>query len=209
MYFPLPRLIAIGATSALIAINALSPAFAAGPADKVRVRGTVVSLNGDQLKVNSREGKPVTVTLQPGWKVSAVAKASIGDIKPGDFVGIASLPKSEGGDGALEVLILPPQLKGMGEGSYGWDLKPNSTMTNATVADAVKSVSGSTVTVNYHGKEKKISIPDGTPVVTLAPATPDDVKPGAVVFVSTDKGADGSLSAAQLIVGKNGVVPPM
>jgi hypothetical protein len=138
-----------------------------------------------------------------------VAKASIGDIKPGDFVGIASLPKSEGGDGALEVLILPPQLKGMGEGSYGWDLKPNSTMTNATVADAVKSVSGSTVTVNYHGKEKKISIPDGTPVVTLAPATPDDVKPGAVVFVSTDKGADGSLSAAQLIVGKNGVVPPM
>jgi hypothetical protein len=209
MYFPLPRLIAIGATSALIAINALSPAFAAGPADKVRVRGTVVSLSGDQLKVNSREGKPVTVTLQPGWKVSAVAKASIGDIKPGDFVGIASLPKSEGGDGALEVLILPPQLKGMGEGSYGWDLKPNSTMTNATVADAVKSVSGSTVTVNYHGKEKKISIPDGTPVVTLAPATPDDVKPGAVVFVSTDKGADGSLSAAQLIVGKNGVVPPM
>jgi len=209
MYFPLPRLLAIGAASALIAINALSPAFAAGPADKVRVRGTVVSLNGDQLKVNSREGKPVTVTLQPGWKVSAVAKASIGDIKPGDFVGIASMPKSEGGDGALEVLILPPQLKGMGEGSYGWDLKPNSTMTNATVADAVKSVSGSTVTVNYHGQEKKISIPTGTPVVTLAPATPEDVKPGAVVFVSTDKGADGSLSAAQLIVGKNGVVPPM
>ena len=209
MYFPLPRLLAICAASALIAINALSPAFAAGPADKVRVRGTVVSLNGDQLKVNSREGNLVTVMLQPGWKVSAVVKASIGDIKPGDFVGIASMPKSEGGDGALEVLILPPQLKGMGEGSYGWDLKPNSTMTNATVADAVKSVSGSTVTVNYHGQEKKISIPAGTPVVTLAPATPEDVKPGAVVFVSTDKGADGSLSAAQLIVGKNGVVPPM
>ena len=209
MYFPLPRLLAICAASALIAINALSPAFAAGPADKVRVRGTVVSVNGDQLKVNSREGNLVTVMLQPGWKVSAVVKASIGDIKPGDFVGIASMPKSEGGDGALEVLILPPQLKGMGEGSYGWDLKPNSTMTNATVADAVKSVSGSTVTVNYHGQEKKISIPTGTPVVTLAPATPEDVKPGAVVFVSTDKGADGSLSAAQLIVGKNGVVPPM
>lgn len=210
MHFPrLSRLLTIGASSALLAVNVVSPAFAGGPADKVRVRGTVISLSGDQLKVNSREGKPVTVTLQAGWKVSAVAKASIGDIKPGDFVGIASLPKSEGGDGALEVLILPPQLKGMGEGSYGWDLKPNSTMTNATVADAVKSVSGSTVTVNYHGQEKKISIPDGTPVVTLAPATPEDVKPGAAVFVSTDKGSDGSLSAAQLIVGKNGVVPPM
>ncbi|MDM0074808.1 hypothetical protein QTH90_10475 [Variovorax sp. J2P1-59] len=195
-------------TTTLLAVNVSSPAFA-GPADQVRVRGTVVSLNGDQLQVNSREGKPVTVTLKAGWKVSAVAKASIGDIKPGDYVGIASLPKAQGGDGALEVLILPPQLKGMGEGSFGWDLKPNSTMTNATVADAVKSVSGSTVTVNYHGQEKKISIPDGTPVVTLAPATPEDVKPGAVVFVSTEKGTDGSLSAGQVVVGKNGVVPPM
>lgn len=196
-------------TGTLIAVGTLSSAYAAGAADQVRVRGTVASLSGDQLKVNSREGKPVTVTLKAGWKVSAVAKASISDIKPGDFVGIASLPKSEGGDGALEVLILPPQLKGMGEGSYGWDLKPNSTMTNATVADAVKSVSGSTVTVSYHGQEKKISIPNGTPVVTLAPATPEDVKPGAVVFVSTEKAPDGSLSAGQLIVGKNGVVPPM
>jgi hypothetical protein len=41
----------------------------------------------------------------------------------------------------------------------------------ATVADAVKDVDGRTVTVSYHGKEKKIAIPDGTPVVTFAPAT--------------------------------------
>lgn len=209
MHFPkLPKLLTLGA-STLLAVNVLSTAFAAGPVDQVRVRGTVVSLAGDKLQVNSRDGKPVTVTLKTGWKVSAVAKASIGDIKPGDFVGIASLPVSGGGDGALEVLIFPPQLKGMGEGSYGWDLKPHSKMTNATVADAVKSVSGSTVTVNFHGHEKKIEITDGTPVVTLGPATPEDVKPGAVVFVPAEKSADGSLSAAQLIVGKNGVVPPM
>jgi hypothetical protein len=210
MYFPrLSRVFAIGATSAVLAFTAMSPSFAAGPSEKVRVRGTVTSLSGDKLVVNSREGKAVTVTLQAGWKVSAVAKAGIGDIKAGDYVGIASLPKSEGGDGALEVLILPPQFKGMGEGSYGWDLKPNSTMTNATVADAVKSVNGSTVTVNYHGQEKKISISEGTPIVTLAPATVEDIKPGAVVFITAEKGADGALSAPQVIVGKNGVVPPM
>lgn len=210
MRFPkTSKLLSIGATSVLLAINALTTAIAAGPSDQVRIRGTVVSLNGDRLQVNSREGKSVTVTLKAGWKASAVAKANMSDIKPGDFVGIASLPKSEGGDGALEVLILPPQLKGMGEGSYGWDLKPNSTMTNATVADAVKSVDGSTVTVNYHGKEKKISIPDGTPIVTLVSATPEDVKPGAVVFIPAEKGADANLSAGQLIVGKDGVIPPM
>jgi len=80
-----------------------------------------------------------------------------------------------------------PALKGAGEGSYGWDLKPESSMTNATVADAVKGVDGRTVTVAYKGKEKKISIPDGTQVVTLAPATKDGLVPGAVVFVPAER----------------------
>lgn len=207
MHIHRSRFVTLCVTTALLLVGA-SAAAAAG-ADMVRVRGTVTSFSGNQLQVQSREGKPVTVTLKDGWKISAVAKAKVGDIKSGDYVGIASLPKAEGGDGALEVLILPPQLKGLGEGSYGWDLKPNSTMTNATVGDLVKSVDGSTVTMTYQGKEKKISVPNGTPVVTLAPATPADLTPGAVVFISAEKNADGSVVTGQVVVGKNGVVPPM
>ena len=201
---------ATGLTTAVLVTGGLTAASAASAAEQgVRVRGTVVALAGDQLQVKSRDGQDINVKLKDGWMASAVKKASFSDIKSGDFVGIASLPKSAGGDGALEVLIFPPALKGTGEGSYGWDLKPNSTMTNATVGDSVKSVDGSVVTLNYHGKEKKISVPEGTPVVTLAPATQDDVKPGTVVFIPAQKGADGTLSAGQLIVGKDGVVPPM
>jgi hypothetical protein len=199
-----------GALLALGTFGSLGSAVAAEPAaQKIRVRGTVVALAGEQLQVKAREGNTVNIALKPGWSVAAVAKASVNDIKPGDYVGIASLPKSEGGDGALEVLIFPPQMKGTGEGSYGWDLQPNSSMTNATVADAVKSVQGSVVTVSYHGQEKKISIQPDTPVVTLAPATAEDLKPGAVVFVPAEKAANGAIRSGQVIVGKNGVVPPM
>ncbi|MBY5590825.1 hypothetical protein HFO49_25595 [Rhizobium leguminosarum] len=177
-------------------------------AEQFHIRGSIVTYSGSTLKVKTREGETVDVTLADGWKLASVANAAVTDIKPGDFVGIASLPREGGGDGALEVLIFPPAMKGAGEGSYGWDLKPNSSMTNATVADAVKGVDGRTVTVSYHGKEKKISIPDGTPVVTIAPATKDDLVPGAVVFISAEKAASGPL-AHQVLVGKNGVVPPM
>jgi hypothetical protein len=177
-------------------------------AEQVHVRGSIVNYSGSTLKVKTREGEIVDVALADDWKLASVANAKVTDIKPGDFVGIASLPKESGGDGALEVLIFPPAMKGAGEGSYGWDLKPNSNMTNATVADAVKDVDGRTVTVSYHGKEKKISIPDGTPVVTIAPATKDDLVPGAVVFVPAEKAATGTI-AHQVLVGKNGVVPPM
>src|SRR5208283_1869314 len=136
------------ALAAFLGIAAISNAQAA---ENVRVRGTIVSVEGSTLTVKTREGPDAALALKPGWKVTGVAKASVEDIKAGDFVGIASLPTAAGGDGAVEVLIFPAALKGTGEGSYPWDLKPKTTMTNATVTNAVKDVDGRTVTLSYHG----------------------------------------------------------
>jgi hypothetical protein len=197
------------ASFALLLAAAASAPVAAHAADSVRVRGTIVSLEGSTLTVKSREGADVAIRLEPNWGVSSVAKASIDAIKAGDFVGIASAPTPEGKAGALEVVIFPAAMKGTGEGSYGWDLKPNSTMTNGTVGDAVKEVNGRTVTVAYHGAEKKISIVDGTPIVTFAPAEVSDLKPGATVFVPSQRDGAGQLSSGRIVVGTHGVVPPM
>jgi hypothetical protein len=100
-------------------------------------------------------------------------------------------------------------MAGTGEGSYGWDLKPDSTMTNGSVSEAVKSVDGTVVTVVYHGQTKKISITPGTPIVTFAPATVADIKPGVAVFIPGQQADDGKISTARLVIGKDGVVPPM
>jgi hypothetical protein len=193
----------------LSALTLVTLAASAAHADGVRVRGTVVSVTGDTLLVKSREGADVPVALSMGWKAGGIAKAKLADIKPGDFVGIASLPGAKGGDGALEVLIFPPAMRGTGEGSYGWDLKPNSSMTNGSVSEAVQSVDGTTVNVVYHGQSKKITIAPNTPIVTFAPAVNADVKPGAAVFVPADRAADGKLSTTRVVVGKDGIVPPM
>jgi hypothetical protein len=178
-------------------------------AERARVRGTVESIDGDTLKVKTREGKDVTVMLKSGWAVTGVVKASAADIKPGDFVGIASQATDSGVNGALEVVVFPAAMKGTGEGDRPWDLKPNSSMTNATVANAVTSVNGPTLTLTYKGGQKKISIPDGTPVVTFGPATKDDIKAGATVFINGDSTGDGMVSSDRVVVGTNGVVPPM
>jgi hypothetical protein len=182
---------------------------AAIAADIMRIRGVIETSDGSKMTVKTREGASTAIALATSVKVMAVAKASVEDIKPGDFVGIASLPKSKGGDGAVEVLIFPAAMKGTGEGSYPWDLKPQSTMTNATVSNAVKEVEGHEITVKVNGKDKTISVADGTVVVTLAPAIAADLKPGATVFVPTERGTDGMLTAGFVIVGANGIVPPM
>jgi hypothetical protein len=197
----------IGAASFLAL--AVSQTAYAQDAQRVRVRGAIEGLKGDTLVVKTREGSDQTIALKSGWKVGGIKNASVEDIKLGDFVGVASAAKADGGDGALEVLIFPAAMKGTGEGSRPWDLQPNSTMTNATVAKAVKAVDGHTITLTYEGKEKTISIADKTPIVTFAPAGKDDLKPGARVIVMGEKAADGSVSAAQVIVGTNGIVPPM
>ncbi len=198
------------ASGAIVAFLGLLSLSGAQAAESVRVRGTIVSLDGSTLTVKTREGSDAALALKPGWKVTGVAKASVEDIKPGDFVGIASLPTASGGDGAVEVLVFPPTLKGTGEGSYPWDLKPKSSMTNATVTNAVKDVDGRSLTLSYSGgKEKKISIPDGIPIVTFGPATEADLKPGATVFVPAQRGDDGALATGFVVVGTNGVAPPM
>ena len=197
---------ALAVATTLATLVASSSALAA---DGVRVRGTVVSVTGDTLLVKSREGANVSIQLNLGWKAGGIAKAKLADIKQGDFVGIASLPGASGPDGALEVLIFPPAMRGTGEGSYGWDLKPNSSMTNGAVSEAVQSVDGTTVNVVYHGQSKKIVIAPNTPIVTFAPAVNADVKPGAAVFVPADRADDGKLSTTRVVVGKDGIVPPM
>lgn len=206
------RFISVLAVASTLAVGAFAstPALAAGNAqDRVNVRGKIVSFSANTLQVKSREGQTVSIALAEGFKVAGVTSASMADIKPGSFVGIASLPKADGGDGALEVLVFPPAMKGLGEGSYAWDLKPKSNMTNATVANAVQGVDGHSVTVSYHGKEKKIAIPEGTPIVTLGAASNADLKPDAVVFIPAMKDAKGKLVTQQVVVGNNGIVPPM
>lgn len=194
-----------GVALGLLAGAAMASADAA---ESVRLRGTITSFDGSTLAIKTREGEAKTVTLSEGWTVSSVAKADAADIKVGDFVGAASLPNPDGSDGALEVLIFPKAPNG-GGGSFPWDLQPGSTMTNATVSNAVTSVDGHTLTLSYPEGEKTIQIPEAAPVVTFAPATQADLIAGATVFVPAQQADDGSISTKNVVVGTNGVVPPM
>lgn len=194
------------AAGAAIGLTALHGANAA---DRVRVHGTVENLDGDTLKIKGPDGHDIAVTMASGLTVLGVKNATAADIKTGDFVGIGSQPTASGINGAVQVVIFPASMKGTGEGDRPWSVKPNGSMTNATVANAVKDVNGQTVTLAYKGGERKINIPDGTKIVALAPATRDDLKPGAAVSVQGTSSGDNALAADRLAVGLDGATPPM
>jgi len=194
--------------SAVALLVATAPLMAQS-AERVHIRGDVVSLDGATLVVHPREGADVSIHLSDDWAAAGVVPASLSDIKVGVFIGTASAPQSDGSQRALEVVVFPEAMRGVGEGRYPWDLAPESKMTNANIANAVDGVKGRTVTLAFKGGEREVTIPSDAPIVTIAPAAKSDIAPGAHVFVPALRQADGALSSSRVVVGKNGVVPPM
>lgn len=100
-----------------------------------RVRGTVENLDGETLHVKSREGADVTLHMAQTASVAGVAKMSLADVKVGSYIGVTSLPDADGTQKAVEVHVFPEAMRGTGDGTRPWDLKPNSSMTNGAVDD--------------------------------------------------------------------------
>jgi hypothetical protein len=100
-------------------------------------------------------------------------------------------------------------MRGTGEGHYPWDLRPQSTMTNANVEQVVTAIDGPTLALKYKDGEKKIFVPSNTPIVVYVPGDTSDLKPGAKVFIVAVKKPDGTLEGRAWRVGRDGVTPPM
>jgi hypothetical protein len=188
-------------------------AFAQSAAPPVHVRGVVVALDGNVLTVGAPIGSATTkVTLAPNVRVQYVVKSSLAAIAPGSFVGSAAIPQVDGTLRAIEVHIFPPGFS-PGAGSRPYDLTPTSTMTNGNVdtigSTKVDKVDAHTLTLKYEGGEKSIVVPADTPIVGYAPADLSALVKGAHVNILATKNADGTLSAASVSVGKDGLVPPM
>jgi len=176
----------------------------------VRIRGTIEAIDGSLLTVKSREGTEMKVRLTDNVAVFGVAKTAISEIKPGSYIGVSAMPEPDGTQKALAVQIFPESQRGVAEGFRPWDLRPNSTMTNATVAETVAGTDGQIILVKYKDGEKKVLVPPDTPIVSFVAGDRSELKPGAriIVFSATRK-EDGSLEAARVNVGRDGLTPPM
>jgi len=187
-----------------------SASFAQQP-PPVRVRGTVEAFDGGVLSVKSRDGQTsYKIKLTDNAAVRGIIKAALTDIKDNSFIGVTGMPQPDGSQKAVEIHIFPEPMRGTGEGFRPWDLVPNSTMTNATVAQMVKGVQGQEITLKYKDGEKKILVTPETVIVTYVPGSKDELKPGAKIFIAAaNKKADGTLEAAAVSVGRDGITPPM
>jgi len=181
-----------------------------------RMRGTLETVEGDQLGVRTREGQMVGVRLKQDADIFVVTPTSLEDIEAGDFVGITSIEAS-GRRLALEVHLFAEDLRGVGEGHYPWDLvdEPNM-MTNATIAEIKEVGQDRELEVTYaegEGEQKTegeqtIFVPPDAPIVLIEQRdTREVLAPGKAVFLMVEPSEAGPQAVAT-VVGE-GIDPPM
>jgi hypothetical protein len=196
------------AVFALFAVLAALPALTQEPKPE-RLRGVIERVDGDTVMAKSDKGAEITLHLAAKTRVFAIDKASLADIKPGDFIGSGAVPQPDGTQKAVEVHIFSEALRGTGEGFKPWGGAANGTMTNGTVGATVTGVTGPIITVIYKGGEQKIVVPPDAPIVRFELGDMSTLKPGAAfAVVAAVKQPDGSFGASGISVGRNGAVPP-
>jgi hypothetical protein len=161
------------------------------------------------LSVETAKGGTETVKLAPKAGFFLVSKSDLNAIQPGKFVGITSVEK-DGKSVAVEVHVFAESLRGVGEGHYPWDLEtePNM-MTNGNIAKVEEVGSDHVLKVDYKGGEQSIAVPPNATVVFIDKATPDQLVAGRKVFIVMKKEKDGSTDAVAVVIGAEGVKPPM
>ena len=199
---------ALGAAG-LALMFATSAAWAQG-APPGRIRGVIEKSDGAMLVLKLRDGSMQNVKVADDARVSALVKASLADVKPDSFIGIAGMPQPDGSIKAFSVHIFLPAQRGVVPDRHGpWDAKPGSTMTNAYVANMVTGKDGETLTVKYKDGEKKVIVTPETAIAAAAPGDKSELKAGTqVIIFGWEKQADGSVLAKVMYVGRN-ITPAM
>lgn len=199
----------IKSLAAGIAVAAFAAVTALAQAPKTeRLHGVIEKVEGNTVTAKSNKGAPLTLNLADKLLVVEIVKASMADIKDGDFIGSGAMPQPDGSQKAIEVHIFAESMRGTGEGFRPWDGAPNSTMTNGTVGATVTGVSGPVVTVKYKDGEKKIVVGPDVPIVRYVVSDKSALKPGAAFSViAAAKKPDGSFDVGRINVGRDGVVP--
>ena len=179
---------------------------AAQAATPMRIRGSIVALDGDTLRVTTRTGEHLSVTLAANTVVSALRRVALAEITPGTALGVVAEPDPDGELRATAITVLPPGAR-ITELQSAWDTGPNASMNNGPVEAVMDSGSGRDLTLSILGRRVLVRVPAETPLLMPIAASRSDLVPQAIVVINATRDQDGRITAGRVTVGKDGVVP--
>ncbi|WP_271299859.1 hypothetical protein [Sphingomonas sp. CV7422] len=127
-----------------------------------RLRGTLATIDSNTMTVTTYDGASMPVLLNGQTKYAWVVKSSLATLKNGDFIGTATTgPDSD--LKAVEIVIFPEDMRGAGEGHYGWDT-PGVKQAAGQASGAASGMTNGTVTQSTmtNGTVEQSAMTNGT-----------------------------------------------
>ncbi len=170
------------------------------PAPPRGVAGTVVSMSEQQVILRQADGKTITVLMTPRWTVSKPRKASIAELRLGDFIGSANVDLGPDKGRANELRIFEPGYRP----EYGTHsiAAPGTSMTHGFVFGIAKREGGTDLDIAYPEGRRAILVP-GEMGVTVSDLQPRSAAARAKVTAVTRPGSDGVHRASRLVLAGN------
>lgn len=193
--------------AAIAALVAPVPTATLAQTASTRVTGHIESFDGTTLRVASGS-RVVDIAVPPDLPIGAVAERRLTDIRSGDYVGSAAVKGTDGRLHALEVHVFTEAQRGTGEGHRPM-AEPDTTMTNATVAEVAAPAGDGVLRLKYPGGEQTILVGPEARVVAFVAGDRTLLKAGAATRVFAVPGPDGRLTARSIQAEKDGVPPLM
>jgi hypothetical protein len=166
---------------------------------QARIRGTITSISGDVMAVKAADGKNFDIQVGDKTAILFLQPIAMSDIKPGDFLGVTSVKRS---DGTLTAYDVRRFMKPTNPGHRPFDGGDNQTMTNAAVSATVDAAKGRELALSYEGGSQKVRVADTASITSMTPGQRSQLVPGAFVNVGMNPGGDGKLSARDIQVYK-------
>ncbi len=203
---------------ASVVVSAVGAHARAQDAEPDHIRGDITKVEASYLLVKTRGGKTVRLGVTDELAVIKLTKGSFTDVDFGTYVGSIAVRLDEYSPivrdslswlhKGFELRIVDEPLRGIALGHKGWDLTPDSTMTHGWVDDMETRV----LSIKYGPTEQEetdVDVPRDVPILKMSLGDRSLMKPGAHVCAGAQRGADGKYLAVFLIVGEDGIVPPL
>ena len=175
-----------------------------------RIRGQIETMDGPNAVLKLRDGSTMKMRIADDARVSALTKATLGELTNDTFVGIAGVPRPDGSIEAYSIHIFLPAQRGVvADRHTPWDGRPNRTMTNAYI-EGTPTGSGDSQSfkVKYKDGEKTIIVTPQTSIARAAAGSKDEIKPGAQIIIF-GSAREGDTTVAKVLYVGRGITPAM
>ncbi len=182
------------------------------------IRGQIAKVERSAIEVRTRDGKTVRLGLLDPLTVISLAKGSFTAVDFGVYVGAVAVRLEAYSPivrdslswlhKGFELRIIDEQLRGIALGHKKWDLTSETIIAHGWIDD----IEGRVISIKWGPTEEEetdVETPRDAPVLKMALGDKSLIKPGAHVFAGAQQDGNGRYVAVFIIVGKDGIVPPL